>query len=222
MAYLDWMIKTKQLATCSCDYGCPCEFNAPPTKTPCEGVMAFDIEEGYFGNIRLDGLRVAGVYRWPGPLHKGGGTWWSIIDKRATPEQIDALTRIMSGEEQEANTSFNIYASTVETELDPIFAEIEFDWDIETATGRFLVAGVLEASLEPIKNPVTNAPHRAVIRLQQGFEFREAEMASSTFWSHGEIEQAHSYCYGYVTYVSYGPYGIIEEHSYPKVKSKSG
>ncbi len=215
MAYVDWMIKTKQLATCSCDYGYPSELNAPPTKTPCEGVMAVDIVEGYFGDVRLDGLRVAGVYRWPGPLHQGGGTWWSIIDKRATPEQIEALFKILSGEEQEPSTGFNIYASTIENEPDPIFAEIEFEWDIEQTTGRFLVPGVLEASLEPIKNPVTNAPHQAVIRLQQGFEFREAKMASSTFWSHGEIDQAHSYCYGYVTYVSYGPYGIIEEHSYP-------
>jgi hypothetical protein len=37
MAYTDWMIKTKQIGTCSCDYGCPCEFNALPTRTPCEG-----------------------------------------------------------------------------------------------------------------------------------------------------------------------------------------
>jgi hypothetical protein len=43
MAYTDWMIKTKQIGTCSCDYGCPCEFNALPTRTPCEGAMAMEI-----------------------------------------------------------------------------------------------------------------------------------------------------------------------------------
>jgi hypothetical protein len=80
MAYVDWMIRTKQLGTCSCDYGCPCEFNAPPTRLPCEGVMALEITEGYFGDVRLDGLRIAGVYHWPGPMHEGDGTWWSIID----------------------------------------------------------------------------------------------------------------------------------------------
>lgn len=40
MAYFDWKMSTKQIGTCSCDYGCPCEFNAPPTRPPCEGVMA--------------------------------------------------------------------------------------------------------------------------------------------------------------------------------------
>ena len=100
MAYVDWLIRTKIIGTCSCDYGCPCEFNAPPTRLPCEGVMAMEITEGHFGDVRLDGLRTAGVYRWPGPVHEGGGTWWSIIDKRASKPQVDALFTIMAGKEQ--------------------------------------------------------------------------------------------------------------------------
>lgn len=219
MAYTDWNIKTRQLATCSCNYGCPCEFNAPPTRTPCEGVMALEIVEGYFGDVRLDGLRVAGVYRWPGPVHEGRGTWWSIIDKRATEEQITALFKILGGEEQEPTTGFSIYASTIENEPEPIFADIDFDWDIDSATGRFAVSGVLEATLEPIKNPVTGADHRAAIRLPEGFEFREGEMASSSFWSEGELDQKHGNRYGVLTYVTYGPYGIVEEHSHPRARA---
>ncbi|MEM9533893.1 MAG: DUF1326 domain-containing protein, partial [Pseudomonadota bacterium] len=84
MAYVDWMIRTRQIGCCSCDYGCPCEFNAPPTSLPCEGVAAMEITEGYFGDLRLDGLRTAGVYRWPGPVHEGNGTWWTIMDRGAS------------------------------------------------------------------------------------------------------------------------------------------
>ena len=108
MAYVDWMIKTKQIGACSCDYGCPCEFMAPPTRLPCEGVMAMEITEGYFADVRLDGLRVAGAYHWPGPMHEGNGTWWSVIDKRATEEQVNALFTILGGQEQEATTGFAI------------------------------------------------------------------------------------------------------------------
>ncbi len=43
MAYVDWMIKTKRIGTCIGDYGCPCEAMVPPTRTPCEGVMAMEI-----------------------------------------------------------------------------------------------------------------------------------------------------------------------------------
>ncbi|MFQ5937730.1 MAG: DUF1326 domain-containing protein [Acidiferrobacterales bacterium] len=215
MAHADWMIKTKRLVSCNCNYGCPCEFNAPPTHEVCEGVEAAEIVEGYFSDVRLDGLRFAGVYRWPGPVHEGGGTYLPVIDRRANEQQVDALFKILSGEEQEPTTMFNIYGTTIDTELEPVFANIEFEWDLKARIGLMRVRDIFEATLEPIRNPVTGTAHRAVIKLPEGFEFREAEMASSTFWSKGEISQDHKGRYGFLTYTTYGPYGVIEEHSHP-------
>lgn len=215
MAYVDWQIRVKRLVGCSCDYGCPCEFNGRPTHGDCEGVEGFDIVQGHFGDVRLDGLRVAGIFRWPGPVHEGNGAYQPILDRRADEAQCDALFKIMSGEEQEPTTMFNIYGSTIDQEYDPIFADIEFQWDLDNRTGRLSVNGVLDAAFEPIRNPVTGAPHRALIKLPEGFEYREAEMASSTFRSQGEIDQQHRNCYGFLTYATYGPYGVIEQQSYP-------
>ncbi|MBT3170966.1 MAG: DUF1326 domain-containing protein [Rhodospirillaceae bacterium] len=216
MAYVDWKLKTKTIGTCSCDYGCPCEALAPPTRTPCEGVMAMEIVEGYFGDVRLDGLRTAGVYRWPGAVHEGGGTWGSIIDKSASAAQVAALFKIMGGEEQEPTTGFAIYGSTIEHELDPIFADIEFEWDLKGRKGRFSVSGILAADIEPIRNPVTGEPHFMSINLPNGFEHREAEMASATFWSKGNVVQEHSKRFATIFYASYGPNGIIEEETQPR------
>ena len=215
MTYVDWKIKTRRLAACSCDYGCPCEFNARPTRVPCEGVEAFEIVEGYFGDVRLDGLRVAGVYRWPGPVHEGNGTYQTVTDERATEAQRDALFTILSGKEQDPDTGFNIYLSTIAHEPDPIVSPIEFEFNLGQGRGRVVAAGVLEASIEPIRNPVTGEAHRALIKLPNGFEFREAEMGSSTIGSTGAIEQQHSACYGFVTVVTYGPHGIVDAESYP-------
>ena len=178
--------------------------------------MAMEITEGYFGDVRLDGLRVAGVYRWPGAVHEGKGTWWSIIDKAASEAQVEALFKIMGGEEQEPTTGFAIYGSTIENEPDPLFAEIDFEWDIEGRKGLFSVSGVLGAEVVPIENPVTGAPHFMSIHLYDGFEFREAEMASATFWSKGELEQNYSKRFAAISYVTYGPYGLIDEGSLPK------
>lgn len=219
MAYTDWQIKTRQVATCSCDYGCPCEFNARPTRTPCEGTMAIEIAEGYYGDVGLDGLRVAGVYRWPGAVHEGDGTWWSIVDRRATEAQVDALFTILGGEDQEPSTGFAIYASTIAHEPEPVFADIDFEWDLENGRGSFAVDNICAAKVEPIRNPVTGKPHRAAIRLHTAFEFREAEMASADFWSRGELEQDHANRYAYLSLVTYGPYGIVEEHSHPAVST---
>jgi hypothetical protein len=178
-----------------------------------------EITEGYFGNVRLDGLRAAGVYRWPGAVHEGGGAYLTIIDERATEEQRNALFAIMSGKEQEPTTAFNIYGATIEHDLGAIFAHIDFEWDIANQRGRLAVSDVLEATFEPVRNPVTDKPHRAAIKLPHGFEFREAEAVSSTYWSKGTITQNHRNRYGFITYVTYGPYGIIEEHSYPQAQA---
>src|SRR5688500_9658431 len=210
MAYVDWLLKGPKIASCNCDYGCPCEFNGRPTRGTCEGLEAQRIDEGWFGDLRLDGLIVAARYRWPGPVHEGGGTVQGIIDERASEPQRAALFQILGGKEQEPTTVFNIYGSTIAKELDPIFADMDFAWDIERRTGQFIVPGVLECRLEPIRNPVTGAPHRARIVLPEGFEFRVGEAASADFTATGEeLAMQRSKSFGVLCHVAYGPYGII-------------
>lgn len=123
-------------------------------------------------------------------------------------------SRSSRAKEQEPTTPFAIYGSTIETEYDPIFADIDFECDLAARTGRFKVPGHMEMSLEPIRNPVTGKQHRAQIVLPEGFEFRAAEMASGTFQASGEIELNSADAYAFLIDVAYGPYGIIEEKTY--------
>lgn len=148
-------------------------------------------------------------------MHEGGGICQGVIDDRATQEQTDALFKILGGEEQEPTTIFNIYGSTFDTELDPIFSPIEFTCDFATGTGGFRVPDVMDLSLEPIRNPVTGKPHPAKIVLPEGFEFREADMASGTFKADDQLALDRQNRYGCLTYAAYGPYGLIEEESSP-------
>jgi len=211
--YTDWMISGPKIGACSCDYGCPCEFNGRPTRGTCEGMEAMRIDEGYFGDVRLDGLLFAARFSWPGAVHEGHGTVQGIIDARATEAQCEALFKILGGEEQAPTTVFNIYGSTVETELDPIFATIEFQCDLENATGSFTVPDVMDLGLEPIKNPVTGADHRAQIHLKTAFEFSVGEMASAVFKTHDtEMTMNWEKVYGVLTHVAYGPHGIVKDH----------
>ena len=210
MGYVDWMIKGPKIGACSCDYGCPCEFNAPPTRGHCEGLEAHRIDEGHFGDVPLSGLVVAAWYRWPGPVHEGGGIAQPIIDARADARQRDALLKILDGEEQEPTTVFNIYGATMESAHDPIFTEIAFECDMEARTGRLKAGDHLDLRVEPIRNPVTGKPHRARIVLPEGFEFREAEAASGNY----AVDAARSFRgegrYAALWHAAYGPYGIIE------------
>ena len=128
--------------------------------------------------------------------------------------RIDALFKILSGEEQEPTTIFNIYGSTIETELDPVFAEITFEHDFPARRARFVVDGYMEFSAEPIRNPVTGLDHFSQIVLPNGFEFRTAEMASATFVSKQQgFEMDRGQRYAALFYAAYGPYGIIPDET---------
>jgi len=82
MAHTEWMIRGPEIATCNCDYSCPCQFNALPTDGTCRAAVAMHIEEGHHGKVKLGGLRWAAVAAWPGPIHMGHGEIQPIVDKR--------------------------------------------------------------------------------------------------------------------------------------------
>jgi len=177
-----WEIKGREFGNCNCDYSCPCQFNALPTHGHCRGLAVFDIEEGFHGSTRLDGLKGAAVFRWPGPIHEGNGECVHVLDKRASPEQRQALLRILRGEDTEPGaTVFNVFASTCEKMHDPIVADIEFELDIDGRKAKARIAGVMETRGAPILNPVTGAEHRVRIEQPDGFEFAVAEIGRG--WS---------------------------------------
>src|SRR5437764_12131879 len=95
---IDWRIMGTEICNCNCAYGCPCQFNAMPTHGNCRGLLGFDIEEGHFGTVRLDGLRAVLLLSYPGPIHAGNGTIQPNIGERAVGGQPDALLTIIIGQ----------------------------------------------------------------------------------------------------------------------------
>ncbi len=181
MADTHWMIRGPEVTTCNCAYGCPCQFNALPTSGNCRATVAMQIEEGYFGDVRLDGLRWAATVAWPGAIHEGRGEIQPIVDIRATPAQREALLAIMSGQYTKPGaTFFQVFMSMIDTVHEPVFKAIDFTADVNGGTGHFRIEGVVDAKAEPIRNPVTGNEHRPKLSLRAGFEFIEAEFASGT------------------------------------------
>jgi hypothetical protein len=214
MARTEWEIKAREFASCNCSYGCPCQFNALPTHGFCEAAGGFAIERGHFGAVRLDGLRAAGIYHWPGPVHKGNGAMQLVIDERADLAQRNALVGIMSGEEtKEASTMWWVYAAMCTTRHPPIFAPIELEIDVDGRRGHLLVKGVVEVTGRPIKNPVTGADHRARIDLPHGFEYRIAEIASGRTKASGAIELDLLDTFALFAHIHLGNDGVIEERT---------
>lgn len=191
-----WEIEARELVNCNCSYGCPCQFNALPTKGFCQAIGVVMIDRGHYGAARLDGLRVAIAFRWPGPIHEGKGHGQVVIDSRADAAQREGLLKILSGQDTDPfATVFAVFATTMEKVYDPIFASIDCEIDVDARRGRGAVPGVLTLEGQPIRNPVTGKEHRARIDLPNGFEYELAEVGSGTSRSQGNValEQRDSY-----------------------------
>lgn len=188
MATANWRLEGEWIKNCNCAYGCPCDFNAPPTHGICQGLVAMHITQGHFNDTKLDGLKFAVMVDFPGPLHEGNGTIQAIIDEKANPAQREALGEIMSGRHSADGTIFNIFSLIVTKAHDPIFAPFHFSFDKDGRKARLEIPNVLVSDVEPIENPITGAPHRIQVMMPEGFEHRGAEVAAASIRSTGAIK----------------------------------
>ena len=207
-----WSVRAVHLGNCNCAYGCPCKFSALPTNGHCRSAIAYEMKEGYFGSIRLDGLRAVLITSWPGAIHEGKGTMQVIIDERADESQRDALLKILTGAEtDDAATIWWVFSAMCPNKLEPLFLPIEMGIDVEARRGHFRVPGIIETVGEPIRNPVTGAEHRALIQMPEGVEFRIAETGSGTTRTTGQIplpdlENTHAQ----FAYIHFSNTGIVD------------
>jgi hypothetical protein len=173
-AKVKWSWEADYLQACNCDYGCPCEFSAPPTRGFCDGTGAWKIISGRYGDVSLDGLGIGFAAHWPKAIHEGDGTLALFLDERATPQQRAALLQICSG--QAGGLPFEILATTFSTVLEPIDAPFEFHISGRESSVR--VGRALNVAMEPIKNPVTQEPESVRVEHGTGFIFKSAEAVS--------------------------------------------
>lgn len=210
MASIAWRVRGREFANCNCAYGCPCQFNALPTYGDCRAAIGYQIDEGHFGDVRLDGLRAAALVSWPGAVHEGNGTMLIIIDERADARQREALLKIMTGEEtDEMATMWWVYSAMCPKKLEPLFKPIDFEVDVEARRARLAIPDILETKGEPIRNPVTGAEHRARIDLPHGFEYRIAEMGSGSTKAVGAIALDLKDSYGQFAEIHLSNKGVV-------------
>jgi hypothetical protein len=192
-----WNLHGKEFANCNCAYGCPCQFNALPTYGKCWAVVGIQIDRGHHGSTSLDGLKLAGIFKYPGPIHMGNGEALPIVDQRASAAQRDAILRIMSGQDTKPGaTMFQVFFSMLTKVHEPVFADIDFSVDIDKRLAKLKVPGYIEQRGEPILNPVTGGEHRIRIEPVGGFEFKVAEVGRGWTKTTGPISYELADTYG--------------------------
>jgi hypothetical protein len=167
MATQSWKVSGQYYETCNCDFICPClpaQLTARPSKGACQFAMAFQIENGQYGSVSLDGLGFIVLGLTPEAMVKGNWSVGLLADERATAEQRDAMTAIASGA---AGGPMAALAPLIGKFLGVESAPIRFDrsgrkWSV-SSTGRLDMAaeaamGINPAATEPLQLANTGHP----------------------------------------------------------------
>jgi len=209
-----WELRGRELVNCTCEYGCNCQFNALPDKGHCYAVAGIAIDEGFFGDTRLDGLRLAAIFKWPRAIHEGNGEAIAFVDERASADQRNALLRIMTGQDTAPfATMFAVYASTVTKMHDPVFIAVDLDIDVDARKGRVFVKDYIETTGRPIRSPVTGEDSRAQITLPSGFEYEVAEIGSATSRTTGPVRVEIEDKYGQFARIHLNNDGVVRSRA---------
>jgi hypothetical protein len=172
----NWNMKSDYVETCNCDFGCPCNFDGFPTYGFCRALVFFHIQEGKYGNTKLDGLEVIYAVSWPKAIHEGNGTLQLFITNNSDQNQRNAITSIFTGKAK-GDGPFALFASTLKFILDSQFVEIKAN--INGTRSSFSVPGIVDVQVENFVNPVTGDEQFTKIQLPKGFIWKLADAAKT-------------------------------------------
>ena len=127
-----------------------------------------------------------------------------------TGSNAAALEAIAHGKETEpGKIVWAVYASMVTKFLPTVYKEIDLSIDVDERKASVRVAGLVEGTVEPIRNPVTGAAGRARINLPNGFEFTEAEVATGTGKASGDIKLNFTNTHAHLARIHWSTHGVI-------------
>lgn len=182
-----WQLNGNVLIACNCDWGCPCNFNARPTRGHCQGGWIWIIRQGHVKDVRLDGLGLALFAAWPGAIHEGGGRAACYLDDRADEAQRSALTSVLRGE---LGGPWGLFTKTYELAA-PTLAR--FDVNLAEHHSRATIGDLVELELQKMRNPVTQAEIHPEIVMPEGLVVKRGSLAASkAFRVSGGVQYDHS------------------------------
>lgn len=122
----DWSLEGDFIEACNCSVPCQCLWYEPADDDTCTFAGFWNIEQGTYGDVSLDGLG-AGMLVWAdGVLLEGGWHVVLVIDEAADEAQADALEQIFSGQ---AGGLFEAAAPLIESVEDSIVVPISYTAD---------------------------------------------------------------------------------------------
>jgi hypothetical protein len=95
-----WRLVGDWFDVCRCRLPCACTFAQAPDEGECDGILAWHIREGKYGDVELDGLNVVALGQFEGNIwdEETKAVMGMFLDERADERQREALQTIWSGQ----------------------------------------------------------------------------------------------------------------------------
>ena len=152
----NWKASGDWFDVCKCNIPCPCEFAQAPTFEDCDGILAWHIKKGNYGDISLDGLNVLGLGSFKGNIWAGDGstkvTVALFFDEKANEQQRSALNMIFSGK---AGGFMGEFAKLIGEVRGVEYAPIKFEVADDLAYWSAEIPGKIVAKAEALTGPMT-------------------------------------------------------------------
>ena len=169
----NYHLKGHLLGACNCAWGCPCNFEEPPSYGPCEGVYLWQVDTGHYDGVELDGLVISEVSKFPEAIHLGNGTSVYLVDERATEEQRQAIESMVRKE-----APFSVFIDLTTQFMG--FRYVPFEVTIDGINSHATIPGKLDMHLAPMKNPVTGKDELATLNKPTGFTSQIQELCTTS------------------------------------------
>jgi hypothetical protein len=172
-----WQLEGDWFDVCNCRVPCPCTFAQAPSEGNCEGILAWHIRRGSFGDTQLDGLNVLAIGAFEGNVWQGETevTLGIFLDDRADDAQREALLTIFGGH---AGGWPGQFASQVGEVRGIESVPIEFEIADDLAWWRASVPGMLDARAEALTGPTTPEGSRVQVHNPPGSEVGPGQIAT--------------------------------------------
>jgi hypothetical protein len=181
-----YRVKAESIEACNCHHGCNCQFVGFPNEGKCEFIAAYEVKDGRVGKVSLKGVRAVVAAKYPKAIHEGHGHVVLFIDDKASQEQVDAFTTILSG--KIGGMPWEALAGTIERFEGPIRKPIEMQMSGEHSKVR--VPGAVELRLTPLRDVVSGKDKEVhIVYPKGGFFWNDGKMATTEAMraEHGEF-----------------------------------
>jgi hypothetical protein len=150
-----WSLSGDYFENCNCGVPCSCVISsaAPltsrPTEGDCHAAFLYHINQGAYGDVKLDGLNAVVCVSSQGPMANGNWTAAAYLDERADEKQTEALGAIFGGT---AGGPMAALAPLIGKSLGVKKTPIAFKIDGKVRSGE--IPGVFSMSVRPLQSLV--------------------------------------------------------------------